>query len=394
MILTLLAFAVILGLLIFVHEMGHFLVARMMGVKAEEFGFGFPPRILGVVYNAKHKKWELVKGNRYIKRKNTIYSLNWIPLGGFVKIFGEDGAKKETKKNPRNFANKPVWQRMSILVAGVAMNFLVAALILSVGFKIGLPKAVEEGSQVSGTSRIHVVEVAPDSPAQEMQLKPGDEITQLTSGVESVAPQKVDEVVGFLGSLKGQEILMEIKRGDNVYRLRGTPRENVPLGEGALGITLTRTEIVSYPLLTSLKMGFVATYDMTRAILNALGGMLRDLIFYGKVKGDVSGPVGIVVLTNQMAEMGFIYLLQFAAILSINLAIINILPIPALDGGRILFLIIEKIKGSPVSSEIEQRIHLGGFYLLIALMIFITVRDVFKFQDKFEILWEKIVGIF
>jgi regulator of sigma E protease len=141
-------------------------------------------------------------------------------------------------------------------------------------------------------------------------------------------------------------------------------------------------------------MGFVATYDMTRAILNALGGMLRDLIFYGKVKGDVSGPVGIVVLTNQMAEMGFIYLLQFAAILSINLAIINILPIPALDGGRILFLIIEKIKGSPVSSEIEQRIHLGGFYLLIALMIFITVRDVFKFQDKFEILWEKIVGIF
>ena len=139
MILTLLAFAVILGLLIFVHEMGHFLVARMMGVKAEEFGFGFPPRILGVVYNAKHKKWELVKGNRYIKRKNTIYSLNWIPLGGFVKIFGEDGAKKETKKNPRNFANKPVWQRMSILVAGVAMNFLVAALILSVESLIHLP---------------------------------------------------------------------------------------------------------------------------------------------------------------------------------------------------------------------------------------------------------------
>ncbi|MEA3273247.1 MAG: RIP metalloprotease RseP [Patescibacteria group bacterium] len=394
MILTLLAFALILGLLIFVHEMGHFLVARMMGVKAEEFGFGFPPRIFGVVYNKKYRKWEFVKGNKPLKRKNTIYSLNWIPLGGFVKIFGENGLEKDAKKDSSNFANKPIWQRTSILAAGVAMNFLAAALILSVGFKIGLPEAVEDDSQVSGSSRIHIVAVAPDSPAYEMQLKPGDEITQLTAGTETVAPQKVAEVVSFLGDLEGEEMLMEVKRGDNVYRLKGTPRENAPLGEGALGITLTRTEIVAYPLLTSLKMGFVATYDMTKAMLSALGGMIRDLISDGKVKGDVAGPVGIVVLTNQMAEMGFIYLLQFAAILSINLAIINILPIPALDGGRILFLIVEKIKGSPVSQAVEQRIHLGGFYLLIALMIFITVRDVFKFQDKFQILWEKIVGIF
>jgi regulator of sigma E protease len=391
---TLLSFALILGFLIFVHEMGHFLVARMMGVKAEEFGFGFPPRIIGVVYNEKHKKWEIVRGSKNLKRKNTIYSINWIPLGGFVKILGEDGLKKGKEKDPQNFVNKAIWKKIFILAAGVMMNFLAAALILSVVFKMGSPEAVEENFPVSENSRVHIVAVAPGSPAESMGIEIGDEVVKIISGNDVKIIQKTEDVVSFLKDRGGEEIIMKIKRGDDVYRLRGIPRENAPPEEGALGIALTRTEIVSYPLLDSIKMGFLATWEMTKAIVQALGGMLHDLISSGKVKGDVSGPVGIVVFANQAAEMGFVYLLQFAAILSINLAIINILPIPALDGGRILFLLIEKLKGSPLPPNFEQKVHFTGFYLLILLMIFVTVRDVFKFQDKFKVLWEKLTGIF
>ena len=146
MLFTVLAFLIILGFLIFAHEMGHFLTARFLGVKAEEFGFGFPPRIFGLVFNNKKKRWELIRGNKEVRRKNTIYSFNWIPMGGFVKIKGENENKNTQKADPDSFAAKEVWQKILILAAGVAMNFLAAALILSIGFFKGLPEIVSDAT--------------------------------------------------------------------------------------------------------------------------------------------------------------------------------------------------------------------------------------------------------
>ncbi|MBU2025790.1 MAG: site-2 protease family protein [Patescibacteria group bacterium] len=391
---TIFFFVVILGFFIFVHEAGHFLAARFFKVKAEEFGFGFPPRIFGLVFNHKNKRWELVRGNKELKRRHTIYSLNWIPLGGFVKIKGEDGDDKPAAAGSDSFTKKAIWQRIIILFSGVAMNFLAAAFILSLGFFLGLPQAVGDNQDNLKQAKIQIVDIAPNSPAKAMDLKPGDQITAIVLPDNSrVLVEGTEQVTQIIKAYQEQEIILEIKRGDDVYRFKGKPRKDYPKDQGSLGIVLTKTAIVSYPLAISVKMGFAAMFDMTRAILSALGQIVKDLVVQGRTQADVAGPIGIIMLTNQAAEMGLAYLIQFAAILSINLAIINILPFPALDGGRILFLIIEKIKKNPISREFEKRVHLTGFYILIALMLFVTVRDVFKFQDKFQVLWEKITQI-
>jgi regulator of sigma E protease len=411
MISTIIAFILILGVLIFVHELGHFLTARFFGVKAEEFGFGFPPRIFGLVFNNKKKKWEFIKGNKEVKRKNTVYSLNWIPIGGFVKILGEDGHNKAEKKEKKrskeelkkfgkespNFSHKPIWQRIVILTAGVTMNFVLAIFILSIGFLVGTPEPVVEGSGLEYRNmKIQVVAVIKDSPAEKMGMMIGDEIVSITANNKKEELKEIDQVLEIVNQNKGKEIVVAIKRGDNVHKLKGTPRENPPQDEGALGFGFDKIGLVSYPFHKAFYNGFVSTFSITIQMIEAFGEMFGDLFFKGDTEKieQVSGPIGIVVYTNQMNEMGFSYLLRFAAILSINLAIINILPIPALDGGRILFLIFEKIKGKPVSQRIETGLHTIGMYLLLLLMVVITIRDVDKFRNSFLVLWEKFSGLF
>jgi regulator of sigma E protease len=394
MIFTLFAFFVVLGLLIFVHELGHFMAARSLGVKAEEFGFGFPPRILGLVFNQKLKKWEWVRGNKEIKRKNTIYSLNWIPLGGFVKILGESDEDSSRKKDPANFLHQSISGRIFILSAGVLMNFIFAAFILSLGFYTGIPEEITDEATNQEGARVVINGVSPNSPAANTGLLVGDILVKVSSKGNSLEVSKVNPVIEFLKSHKGEEVLLEIKRGDDVYRLKGVPRVNPPQGEGGLGISLVRTAVVSHPFWESVRFGCLAVWETTRLMISSLYNLLADSLAGKKVTAGLAGPIGIVVLTNQAAEMGLPYLIHFAAILSINLAIINIFPFPALDGGRILFLILEKIKGRPVSLKTEQRFHLTGFYLLIALMLYITVKDVLRFEGKFQVIWEKLMGLF
>lgn len=399
---TVITFIIILGFLVFVHELGHFVVARFFGVKAEEFGFGFPPRIIGVVYNERLKKWEFIRGNQEVgKRKNTIYSLNWIPLGGFVKILGEDGGKdtgaksgvKRAPRDSRNFSAKPIWQRIAILAAGVIMNVIGAIFILSIGFYTGLPQVVSEGESNLKDPRVQIVNTSPDSPAAAMKLAPGDEIVAIASRNEMEKISEVSQVVNFLEKHGGDNIVMEIKRGDDIIYASGTARKDPPEGQGALGIVLTKTAIVSYPLLDSIKMATGFSWDITALIVTSLFGALKDVATTGKTSAEVSGPVGIFVLADQAAEMGISYLLQFAAVLSINLAIINILPIPALDGGRIIFLLIEKIKKSPVSADLERKVHMAGFYALIMLMLLVTAKDVWKFRGVFNTVFERIQSL-
>jgi regulator of sigma E protease len=383
---TVLIFILILGILVFVHELGHFIVARRNGVEVEEFGFGFPPRILGIYWNKKGEKkivWgsreiEEIREGRKIGCEKTVYSLNWIPLGGFVKITGEDG---EGKNNPKSFAAKTPFTRIRILAAGVIMNFLLAILLFSFNFYTGVPQPAEEvGGGVAGSQTVQVLDVAKGSPSEIMGMHLGDEIIGALAGNNMQKFSSVEDVQNYVAQNKGNQITLEIKRGKQNLKLSGVPRSDYPGTEGPLGIGLANIVNMKYSWYKALAMGVTYTFDLTLTFLSFLGIFLWQLIIGKAANLDVSGPVGIAVLTGQVAQLGFSYLIRFTALLSVNLAIINILPIPALDGGRILFTLIERIKGSPVSQRFEQRAHSIGFAFLITLMVFVTARDFAKFD--------------
>lgn len=362
MFLTIIVFVLILGLLIFVHELGHFVMAKRAGIKVEEFGFGFPPRVFG------------------IKRGETIYSINLLPLGGFVKIYGEDGVDKEKIKEidkGRAFGDKPISTRAIVLVAGVAMNLVLAAFLLGIGHWIGLPTMIEDEDVVGADgAKIQIVQVAFNSPAEQAGIQMGDTVARLKAEDEEIKVEMVGQMQRFISSHEGEEITAVIHRGDEVLEKKMLARVNPPANEGSLGVALARTAIVSQPWYKAIYLGVADTFYMTYAIVIALGGLLWQLISTGKSALEGGGPVYIFNLTGQAAQLGLIYVIQLAAILNINLAIINILPFPALDGGRLLFLGIEKIKGSPVNQNIERIAHTTGFALLILLMVAITWRDV------------------
>lgn len=370
---TVIIFLLVLGLLVFVHELGHFVVARRNGIKADEFGFGFPPRIAGFVWDDAKKRHRFVKGDEEVVSPHTVYSLNWIPLGGFVRIKGEDGAQKDAD----SFAIKSAWVRIKVLAAGVTMNFLLAWVLIALVLTAGFPQAADPNTAPSGKRDIQISQVLSGTPAEAMGLQFGDRILSL----ENEKAMSVAQVQEYIVSHKGKEIVLRVARGEKELILKGVPRTEYPQNEGSLGIGLSETEMVSYPWYESVWQGLVATYHMT---IEMTVGIFK--IFKGLVTGtneglsDVSGPVGIAKLTGQVSQLGFVYLLYFAAILSINLGIINILPIPALDGGRIFFILIEIIKGSPVSQKVEGIFHQIGFALLLLLMLLVTVHDFAKFD--------------
>jgi len=368
MLVTLIVFIFILGLLVFVHELGHFVAARKNGVKVEEFGFGFPPRMFG------------------IKRGETIYSLNWIPLGGFVKIKGEAG---ENRDDADSFAHKKIWQRALILASGVLMNFILAAVLLSFGFMIGLPQAIdgENGYARIRDAKIQITQVLDGTPAKEAKIETGD--TLLSIDGEKI--EEVSRMQDYVAEKIGIPVKMVFDRNGNEIEKEVTPVFLPETGRGGIGVGLLKSGIVSYSWYLSLWKGAEATASFTGNVIIAFYELIKNLIVAQKVSVDLSGPVGIAVLTGQVARMGFIYLLQFTAMLSINLAVINFLPFPALDGGRIIFLIIEKIRRRPVSQKIENLVHNIGFGMLMVLILLVTYRDVAKFSDKFVGLWERII---
>lgn len=379
--LTILIFVLVLGILIFVHELGHFLTARRNGIKAEEFGFGFPPRIFGFVFDEFTKKFRLVKGNENVESPHTVYSLNWIPLGGFVRIKGED---RESAHEPDSFAGKSAWVRFKVLVAGVVMNFFLAWVLFSAVLILGFPEQIDPADRAKYNDiKVQILQVQPGTPAEEIGLLAGDTIKKL----DATAVKNVEAVSKYIADHRGKEITLTVERGDNTVVLKGTPRVDAPAGEGSLGISFSETAIVEYGFFEAIWKGLQQTYLKTVEILMVLVTMIASLFTGEKTNVDIAGPVGIVYLTKQMTELGLAYLLYFAAILSINLGIINALPIPALDGGRILFVLIEKIKGSPVSQKVEGYVHQVGFILLLLLMVWVTFYDFLRFD-----LWSKLTG--
>lgn len=369
MLITILIFIVILGLLVFVHELGHFIVAKRSGMKVDEFGFGFPPRVFGI--QKIEGRLRLVWGTKQsVKSDTTIYSINAIPLGGFVRIVGENN---DAPDNPESFTNKPFFPRLLTLVAGVLMNVLLAWLLVSVGFIHGLPVAIDAGQQFEhgGTfsgGQVAIVEVQPNSPASEANLRPGDVIVQL--GTDKV--ETIDQVQSYIGSHKGQPVTFQLKRGSNIETVQVTPLASPPAGSGPTGIALSSVGLLSYPW-------YWAPIEAARTVISQLVGIVTGLysvIVSGHGFESLGGPAKIAQLTGEVADLGFIYLLQFTAFLSLNLAILNILPFPALDGGRVLFLLIEKVRGRKNNQTIEQIANTAGFLLLLLLMVAVTVNDI------------------
>ena len=372
MLVTIILFILILSVLVFVHELGHFLAARRFGAKADEFGLGFPPRIVGW-YKSSSGKWKTVFGNTEVTDAiDTVYTINSIPLGGFVKIKGEDG---EGKSDSSSFANKPIWQRSIILSAGVVMNVILAAIIISFNLLIGAVQPIE-GVPLDGAivrdRHIAVSSVTGDSPAAKAGVQPGDRIISVDNNEIS----STDFLQNYVGEKTGQVVTYTFARDTETITKEITPVTIKETSRGGIGITISENAFVRFPWHLAIYEGVKTTGFYLWLIITGFVELLTKLVTGGGVSADIAGPVGIAVLTGQVAEMGFQYVLQFAALLSLNLAVINILPFPALDGGRILFLIIEKIKGRPAKQETEALIHNIGFMLLIGLIILVTFKDI------------------
>jgi len=368
---TLILFLAVLSLLVFAHEFGHFIVAKKSGMRVEEFGFGFPPRAFAV------------------RRGDTEYSVNWIPLGGFVKVKGESGQHRD---EPDSFASKPAWKRFLVLVAGVVMNLVVASILLSIGFMAGLPTSVDgvpDGAVVEQAS-LDVVSVVDGSPAVRSGIVAGDEVVSMDGKTFDDA----EAARAYIKDRGDAGISVIVRKEDGSFATTTVASEDLPgLGVHGIGVGLVKTGLVSFPPHLAVVQGIRATFVYTVEVLRSFGDLLKNLVVHQTVSVDLSGPVGIAVMTGQAARLGFTYLLQFAALLSINLAVVNALPFPALDGGRILFLLIEVVRRKSVNHQAEAIVHNLGFVFLMALVALVTYRDFVRFGGQMWGAVKSFVGV-
>lgn len=353
---TILLFLALLSVLVLGHELGHYIAARKAGMTVEEFGIGFPPRLF---------KWKAKTG--------TTWSVNAIPLGGFVKIKGESG---EDTDAPDSFASKSWLRRFSVIIAGVVMNLLMAWVLFSFGFLFGLPALVEDGvdAGVTVTDRaINIVDVLPKSAADTAGLQVGDRLLTIDgdsfeSGSlarEALKPHEDNSPLSVMVARHGETVTIAV-----------TPQFMEELGRPGVGVALVETGFLHYPWYLAPVKGFETTVSSTRDVIVAFGGLIASLFRHEDVSANLSGPVGIAVLTGQVASLGVLYLVQFAAMLSINLAVMNVLPFPALDGGRLAFLTYELIRRKKATPKFEQTVHAIGFAGLLLVVVIVTVKDI------------------
>ncbi|MEK7060247.1 MAG: RIP metalloprotease RseP [Patescibacteria group bacterium] len=359
-------FIIILLVLVLVHEFGHFFSAKKFGIRVNEFGFGFPPKLFG------------------IKKGETEYSINLLPIGGFVKIFGENPDEENTigPEASRSFVNKPKYQQAIVLFAGVFANFLLAWLLFSVGFMSGLPTSVGNEPKGYSATDVHLVlvSVLANSPAEISGLRSGDKIISIQSGNDIVPEINPDTLKSFIISHPDKEINFGYLRGKDttiniaqVIPVKKTPTENP-----SVGIAMDEIGTVKLPVFQALWEGLVLDWSVTKGTVIGLYKLIVEGIEGKGSFASVTGPVGMVGIVGSAYQFGFVYLLSFAALISVNLAIINLIPFPALDGGRLLFLLIEKIKGSRINPKFANAANTIGFAVLIILMFFVTYHDVIK----------------
>lgn len=349
---SILVFIIVLSVLVLSHEFGHFFVAKKSGVKVEEFGFGLPPRIWGKRFG------------------ETLYSINALPFGGFVRLHGEQEENPETDIK-RSFLHKSKLARAFIITAGVIMNFILAIVMFAIVYSFsGIPK---------DTGVIKVVDVTAGSPAQKAGILVGDAITKVAGQSVSSSDAFIAKTAEFKGKIVSYEIKRTVNGDTKDLKINVKPRENPPEGEGPVGVTITTTEIYYPPAwqrpFYGIYYGFKDGIYWGKTILFSLGDMISSVINGKKLQG-VSGPIGIYAVTTEASKGGFLSLLNFIGILSVNLAILNIVPFPALDGGRLLFIGIEALTRKKVPAKVEAVIDNVGFLILISLLLVITFGDV------------------
>lgn len=358
-------FIIILLVLVVSHEFGHFIIAKKSGIRVDEFSFGFPPKLFGK------------------KIGETSYNFNLLPLGGYVKIFGENGDEDSmnSPESSRSFVNKPKYIQAAVLFGGVAMNFLVAWILLSVGFLSGLPSSVgtEPSGSVINNQALTITGVSKNSPAEISGLKVGDKILSLETDIDKLENPNIDNLREFIKNHNNESIKVSYVRGQVEEETIVTPIINLKDGSNpAIGISMDMIGKLKLPFHKAIWEGLKLTYSITIATFVGFYNLIAGAISgHGDISA-VTGPIGIVNVVGDAAEFGFIYLLSFTALISINLAVINLIPFPALDGGRLLFLLIEKIKGSRIKPKIANTVNVVGFGLLMLLMVFITYHDITK----------------
>ncbi|MCX6808077.1 MAG: M50 family metallopeptidase [Candidatus Berkelbacteria bacterium] len=355
MLLTIVAFIVCLGLLVLVHELGHFLAAKTAGVKVLEFSIGFPPRIYT------------------FKRKETKYSIGLLLFGGYVQMLGEE----EESKDPRAYNNQSPLRRFFISIAGVVMNFLLAWILITIGFTVGMTPIATPSEMIPGKvvkAQVFIVETLADSPAAKGGLEAGDQIIELKYQDQAVRPKSLADVSNFTTAHLGNSIIIELKRDNQTLEKTVTISEDK---SAPLGVSITNQSIVRVPWYKAPIVSLRESYEILKITFDFLGSFVKELFSTGHVSDQVGGPVAIFNLSGVAARAGIIAFLQFIAILSINLGLVNSLPFPSLDGSRALLTIIEKITKKRVLKEnVENIVHLVGFAILILLILAITYKDI------------------
>ena len=367
MLLTILVFIIVLSMLVFVHELGHFMVAKKLGICVEEFGFGLPPRLWG-------------------KRiGETVYSINWLPIGGFVKLSGEDEAEVQSSiLQPTSLVGKPAQnktqsskelrryffarskkERAAVLLAGVTMNFFLAVVIISFIFTQGV---------FVPTERVHVEKVLEDSPAALSGLREKDIIVSFAG-----TPIKTSEdLIKKTREKAGEQMSMVVVRDGQELTLIVTPRKDPPSNQGPMGVVITNLEEKKYPWYQAPFYGMKEALNMSYLMIVSLLQLLWRLVTFQPVSAEVAGPIGIAQATGRAVQYGVMAVLQLMGILSLNLAIINVLPIPALDGGRLLFVVLEKFMGRRIKPQAERMAHQIGMVVLLALIGLVTINDILR----------------
>jgi len=356
-------FFVVIFVLVLVHEFGHFWVAKKTGMRVDEFGIGFPPKVAS------------------IKKGETEYSFNLLPIGGFVRIFGEDSVSVESSPDrERSFIAKSPLQQSMVLIAGVMMNMMFAWFLFVLVFLLGIPTVVDE-SVASPDARLIVSEVIEDSPADKVGLPRGAVITGLSSDSETDQILNVSSFQAFTEDRPEQALDITYTYGGEEHKVSLTPEtgliDETP-DRAVVGVALAMIDVVREPVHLAIIEGTKQTYNTLIAVTVGISTLLYDALLFQADLSGVAGPVGIVGLVEEASQFGLTSLLLFTALISVNLAVINLLPFPALDGGRLLFVAIEVVKGSPIKPVWVARLNTIGFFLLILLMVAVTWSDIAK----------------
>ena len=358
---SILLFLAVLFVLVLVHELGHFAVAKWAKMRVDEFGIGFPPKLFG------------------IRKGETEYTFNLLPIGGFVKIHGEDSVGVEgNDDSDRAFTSKNKWAQAAVLVAGVVMNVLFAWLLMAFVFGMGVNTAVTE-EEASSEAQLTITEVLSDSPAALAGLERGSIVMSVQAGDEQLEDPVPSTFSSFVSNNGSEALTLTYSLEGELRVVQLSPAKGIVAGDEsrpAIGVALTLIDVVERSVLDAITDSFLFVVTGLRDITVGISMLIWDSLRLDADFSQIAGPVGIVGLVGEASNYGLSSLLMFTAFISLNLAIINILPFPALDGGRLLLVGIEALRGKPIKPELVGTLNTIGFLLLILLMVAVTWNDI------------------